>query len=137
VITTATTRPGDDPALAQTPFAPPCGPFRNGEQGSARKPSYLAVGCLPTGDYVDSLTWLSWTTTDATATGMHHVSDCGPECDSGGFSTSPVRVTLTDPQPEGSGSSFVFFSRLAIAPTTSARSAEIVSEDEPPHWGWA
>lgn len=62
--------------------------------------------------YVDGLTWSSWNTRGASATGTLHVNNCSPNCASGSYGSYAAAVTLSDPQQTAQG---YVFTQMAIS----------------------
>jgi hypothetical protein len=46
---------------------------------------------------LSSLTWTSWTASEATGSGQYYSNTCNPDCAQGTFTYTPVTVTLSDP----------------------------------------
>jgi hypothetical protein len=121
-------------STASLPLAPACNP---GQHGSGVRPALIFIGCATSADYVSRLKWTSWTTTTATATALHNVDSCKPNCAQGTYSHFAVRVTLWDP---GVVDGVLVFRRMSARPTTSVGSPETATVPPGPatgpDWGW-
>ena len=70
----------------------------NGTHAAVR-PHSILVACADGNYYLGRLTWSSWTTQSAAATGVAHVNDCTPNCAAGHFHAYPgVSVQLHRPE---------------------------------------
>src|SRR5690348_12996309 len=68
------------------------------------EPKQIVLACADLGSLVQDLTWTSWSSTKATATGTWVYNDCTPDCAGGHSRTLPgAQITLTTPVRDPSG----------------------------------
>lgn len=61
-----------------------------------QKPEAITLTCADGGQYVDDITWDTWSSSGAQGTGVYHVNDCDPNCAEGNFLSAPVTIQLSD-----------------------------------------
>jgi hypothetical protein len=74
------------------------------------KPISIVLACADANASLTHLSWTSWTTTDATATGVFTYNDCIPYCALGKFISVPARVQLSYPIETSAGKEFATIS---------------------------
>ena len=65
------------------------------------KPESLTVYCADAGIVITNLEWITWGSTEGTATGSYMANDCKPDCASGKWKSAKVEVRATDPEQIG------------------------------------
>jgi hypothetical protein len=63
------------------------------------EPGNFILTCADGNSYLARLSWRSWTTQQAVATGIHELNDCTPYCAAGKFHGYPVVVTFWRSEP--------------------------------------
>src|ERR1017187_8315618 len=58
------------------------------------EPASFILTCADANSVLARLSWINWTAGQATATGVHELNDCAPDCAMGTFHDYPVVVTL-------------------------------------------
>jgi hypothetical protein len=61
-----------------------------------QKPEAITLTCADGGQYIDDITWDTWSASGAQGTGFYHVNDCDPNCAEGNFLSAPVTIQLSD-----------------------------------------
>jgi hypothetical protein len=118
---------------AALPGAPPCG-IERPAPGPALRPALLFIGCATSADYLNALTWRTWTGASATGTATHNINDCEPSCAAGTYSHFPITVRLSNP---GYLNGNFVFRTLATTPTTRVGQPETVIDRVAATWGWS
>ncbi len=62
------------------------------------KPHKIVLACGDAGIWLSKLKWSSWSSTQASGTGVYNANDCTPNCASGHIKSGPVKVTLSKPK---------------------------------------
>jgi hypothetical protein len=115
------------------PGAPPCDQSE-GENAPDVRPRTFFVGCATSADMLSSITWTSWTATEASGTGTHSVDNCVPNCASGSYTKFPVTVQLSAPGDLGG---MDVFTTISMTPTTNVGVPETVTANGLyGSWGW-
>jgi hypothetical protein len=70
------------------------------------EPRSITVACADHGIGAQDLTWSSWTSTEANATGEVWWNDCTPDCANGVFKNYPATISLSDVRPSPDGPAF-------------------------------
>jgi hypothetical protein len=60
------------------------------------KPEAITITCADGGQYIDDITWDTWSSSGAQGTGVYHVNDCDPNCAEGDFLSAPVTIQLSN-----------------------------------------
>jgi hypothetical protein len=81
------------------------------------KPASYVLTCADANTYFNSIHWLSWTSTSATATATFVQNDCLPTCAQGKFVKYPARLTLSQPKSTKLG---LLFSEIHYSYTVTA-----------------
>jgi hypothetical protein len=64
---------------------------------SQYKPKLIIISCGDASNFVQQLSWSSWSRTTAVASGVDKFNNCEPNCASGHYARVRATVTLTDP----------------------------------------
>jgi len=97
--------------------------------GPAVTPASIVLACGDANASLVDLTWSSWTSSSATATGQYTRNTCVPDCARGAFITSQAVVRLAYPIQTGVGPQFASISYLyadASAPSGSSGVAVVI-----------
>ncbi|HET7051648.1 MAG TPA: hypothetical protein VFI54_25485 [Solirubrobacteraceae bacterium] len=78
------------------------------------KPKQITVACGDGAVRVSKLKWTSWSSSQATASGVYKVDTCNPDCASGRTQSFPVKITLSRPK-SCPGHKHKAFGRLSYA----------------------
>ena len=62
------------------------------------KPVQFVIACGDAGLIANTLSWSSWTKSQAVAAGTGDINTCNPDCASGGRLSAPISLTLTKPR---------------------------------------
>jgi hypothetical protein len=85
------------------------------------EPGSYILTCADYGSFLAHLSWTGWTSTQATATGVHELNDCTPNCAEGKFCDYPATITFWRPEPLTGHPGETYFSRITVRYTTSHR----------------
>ena len=61
-----------------------------------QKPEAITLTCADGGQYIEDITWNTWSASGAQGTGVYHVNECDPNCAEGDFLSAPVTIQLSD-----------------------------------------
>lgn len=78
------------------------------------KPSSYVLTCADDGSFLSRLKWASWTAQRATASGVHELNDCTPNCAEGKFRKYPAVITLWRPEPLAGHPGEKYFTRITV-----------------------
>ena len=78
----------------------------------SREPSSITIACADAGIGVQDMTWVTWTTTAATGSGLLWEKLCVPDCATGKIGYYPVDVTLSAVRASAKGQ---WFSELTVS----------------------
>jgi len=78
------------------------------------KPSSYVLTCADDGSFLYHLKWASWTAQRATASGVHELNDCTPNCAEGKFRKYPAVITLWRPEPLAGHPGEKHFTRITV-----------------------
>jgi hypothetical protein len=78
------------------------------------RPGSFVLTCADGNDYLTGLTWTSWTSTQAQATGREWVNDCQPDCAQGHSHRYPVLAVFSHPAAVANHPGEKHFSKLTL-----------------------
>ena len=78
------------------------------------EPSNYVLTCADNGSFLYYLTWSSWTAARATATGVHELNNCTPNCAEGKFQKYPAVITFWRPEPLAGHPGETYFTRITV-----------------------
>jgi hypothetical protein len=85
------------------------------------KPGNYVLTCADAGSVLAHLSWTSWTSGQAVATGMHQLNNCTPNCAEGKFVSYPAVITFWRPEPLAGHPGQTHFTRITVRYTTAQR----------------
>lgn len=80
--------------------------------GYSQKPSSITLTCADGGMYIDKITYSSWTSESAEGSGIFSQNNCDPDCASGKFISTPVKIMISKPKSDVNGK--LIFSELVM-----------------------
>jgi hypothetical protein len=81
------------------------------------EPSSYVLTCADNGSFLYHLKWTSWKGARATATGVHELNDCTPNCAEGTFHKYPAVITFWRPEPLAGHPGEKYFTRITVCYT--------------------
>ena len=98
-----------------------------GNQAATFEPTEIPLACADGNSYVSSLTWSSWTATNAQGLGTLNTNNCQPTCAQGTFTTSSASVVLSDPL--NSRTQGLVFATITVTPQGGPSQSEDIGPD--------
>jgi hypothetical protein len=78
------------------------------------RPGSFVLTCADGNAYLTGLTWTSWTSTQAKATGREWANDCQPDCAQGHSHSYPVHAVFSDPAAVANHPGEKHFTKLTL-----------------------
>jgi hypothetical protein len=94
------------------------------------EPATYILTCADYGSFLTNLSWTGWTGEQATATGVHELNDCTPDCADGKFHDYPAIITFWRPEPLAAHPGETYFSRITVRYTTGHRPPMYMSDGQ-------
>src|SRR5487761_504800 len=109
----ATAAPASPSAPAPSVAAQSAVLFNCEQQAQVRPPDFILT-CADAGSVLAQLSWSSWTAEQATATGVHQLNDCTPNCAEGKFLDYPAVITFWRSEPAPGHPGERYFTRITV-----------------------
>jgi hypothetical protein len=87
--------------------------FNCEQQAQVRPPDFILT-CADAGSVLSQLSWTSWSPAQATATGVHQLNDCTPNCAEGKFRDYPAVITFWRSEPVAGHPGEKYFTRVTV-----------------------
>lgn len=78
------------------------------------EPANFILTCADANSVLAHLSWASWTSERAVATGVHELNDCTPDCAAGKFRSYPAVVTFWRSKPVAGHHGESYFTRITV-----------------------
>jgi hypothetical protein len=101
------------------------------------RPRDFILTCGDAGSVLSQLSWSSWTPAQATATGVHQLNDCTPNCAEGKFRDYPAVITFWRSEPVPGHPGEKYFTRITVrytGPRPPAYTSNGILVKNPAQW---